>query len=105
MNDEVSLPKGIYYDRIITGQGKIIELGWHSNIIVDRCRQLLAAFMKRDKTTGIGLLAVGKGEESWDTESPPPPLRSTEKLTDPKPFKISLKPKMIEYLDQEQKIA
>jgi hypothetical protein len=96
MNDKVSLPKGIYYDRIITGKGKIIELGWHSNIIVDRCRQLLAAFMKRDKTVGIRLLALGRGEESWDTEPPPLPLRSTEQLTDPKPFKVSLKSKMIE---------
>ncbi len=99
MNDEVSLPRGIYYDRIITGEGKIIESGWYSNIIVDRCRQLLAAFMKRDKTSGIKLLAVGKGEESWDTEPPPPPLRSIEQLTDLKPFNIALKPKMIEYLD------
>jgi hypothetical protein len=101
MNTKESLLKGIYYDRIITAGGKIIGSGWHSNIIVDRCRMLLAAFITRDKlrAKGVKFLFIGKGDESWDIKPPPPPLRSVEQLVDINPFKIPVKRKMIKYLD------
>lgn len=99
MNSKLLLPKGIYYDRIITGGSRIIDLGWRSNIIVDRCRHLLAAFMKGDSAGGIRLLGIGRGLENWDAEPPEPPSRADEQLTDPEPFKIKIDPAQIMYLD------
>lgn len=99
MSLEIIVPKGIYHDRLISPGRQIIDLGWRPNIIVDRCRYLLAAFMKNNKVRGIQLFAVGKGLESWDDEAPPPPSRTDEELTDPNPLKIKIKPKQIKYLD------
>lgn len=98
MNSTLSLPKGIYHDRIITAQGRAIDFGWRSNIIVDRCRYLLAAFMKGDSPNGIQLLAVGRGLESWD-QTPEPPSRTEQQLTDREPYRIPVESSQIEYLD------
>lgn len=65
---------GIYRD-ILKGQnGNIIyDSGWISNTIVDRCRMLLAGFMKNEPTNGIQYLAVGQGKKEWDTDGAPVP--------------------------------
>lgn len=64
--------KGRYRD-ILTepGRGVIFDSGWNSNTIVDRCRMLLASFMRSDTASGIQYLAVGQGEQSWDAGIPP----------------------------------
>lgn len=92
-------PKGIYHDRWISPGGNIVDLGWRSNIIVDRCRFLLAAFMKNDPSNGIQVLKVGKGEEDWDDDSPEPPVSTIEQLIDPIPVDIPISSDQIEYLD------
>ena len=63
--------KGRYRD-ILTepGRGVIFDSGWNNNTIVDRCRMLLAGFMRSDASSGIQYLAVGQGEESWDSGIP-----------------------------------
>ena len=99
MTSRLPLLKGSYHDQIITAQGQALDLGWHSNIIVDRCRYLLAAFMKGDRAMGIRLLAVGKGIKSWDIQPPSPPLKTRQRLIDPNPFKIVIKRSQIKYLD------
>jgi hypothetical protein len=105
-------PTGVYCDRIITRDGQVRDLGWCSNIIVDRCRYLLASFMKNEKSSGtslkaegIRLLAIGRGEEKWDTAPPPQALPAIQQLVDPNPFKIEVKPKQIKYLDDTRNIA
>lgn len=99
MDSTLSAPKGMYYDRIITARGLVIDRGWDSNIIVDRCRYLLAGFMKGDPSNGIQGLKVGRGQESWDDEPPDPPVRTIENLTDPSPIDIPISDDQIEYLD------
>jgi len=101
MHSRISLPKGIYHDRLIRTGGHVIDLGWRSNIVVDRCRSLLAAFMRGDPpSSGIQFLAVGKGLEAWDSlASPTPPASSDEQLEDSSPFPITVDSTMIEYLD------
>ena len=99
MSLEIIVPKGIYHDRLISPGRQIIDLGWHSNIIVDRCRYLLAAFMKGDLSNGIQVLKVGRGQESWDDEPPDPPVRTIGNLTDPSPIDIPISADKIEYLD------
>jgi hypothetical protein len=99
MDFKLSIPNGIYHDQIITGQGQVIDLGWKSNIIVDRCRQLLASFMKGDPSSGIQLLKVGIGMESWDEDPPGPPTRTIQQLTDPSPADISINSDQIVYLN------
>ncbi len=99
MTSQRILPKGIYQDRLIRAGNQIIDLGWRSNIIVDRCRYLLAAFMKGDISSGIQVLKVGRGLASWDNVSPEPPTRIIEHLSDPSPIDLSIGASQIEYLD------
>lgn len=92
-------PKGFYRDRLTVPDGPVTDLGWRSNLIVDRGRFLLAAFMRGDGPDGIQRLLVGRGSESWDADPPPAAARSTTELTDPSPFEVALAPADIEYLD------
>ena len=59
--------RGIYRD-ILKGENNsiIYDSGWVSNTIMDRCRMLLAGFMKNDPANGVAYLAVGQGLEEWD---------------------------------------
>ncbi|MGD9157554.1 MAG: hypothetical protein PVG39_04040 [Desulfobacteraceae bacterium] len=99
MSSELIVLKGVYQDRLINRKGEIIDSGWRSNIIVDRCRFLLAAFMKGDASSGIQSIKIGKGLEVWDSTPPGPPARTTELLTDPGPVDIPISPRQVEYLD------
>lgn len=106
MSSILPLPNGKYHDRIITRQGQMKDFGWSSNIIVDRCRYLLASFMKNERTNGnqlkavgIRLLVLGRGEENWDTQPPPQPLPTIQQLIDPDPITIDINPLQIIYLD------
>lgn len=61
--------QGMYRDILKdSDHGVIYDSGWHSNTIVDRCRILLAGFMRSDSSSGIQYLAVGRGEEAWDDD-------------------------------------
>jgi hypothetical protein len=96
--------RGVYCDILKGPNDNIIyDSGWVSNRIVDRCRKLLAGFMKNDPSEGIeGIqyLAVGKGLEKWDTEGAPPPDSSVTELTDPNPFTIDVKNLSLVYLKE-----
>lgn len=93
-------PMGEFFDQINTAQGKVIHLGWRSNLIVDRCRLLLAGFMRGDGPFGIQQLQIGRGLETWDMEPPEPPASDDQQLTDPAPFVVTITPAQIVYLDE-----
>ena len=94
-------PKGIYFDRLITSDQRVVEFGWRSNIVVDQCRQLLAAFMKGDQPRGISFLDLGRGDPSWDDSPPPAPEATVLRLVDgaPKRIRVTDSSIQIEYLD------
>lgn len=99
MTSSLSVPQGIYQDRLVTAQGQMIEWPWRSNLVVDRCRYLIAGFMCSDEATGIQQIQVGRGLADWDTTPPDPPARTAQQLTDPAPFVLSIESAQIEYLD------
>jgi hypothetical protein len=101
MSSELIMPKGIYYDRLVRPDGLFTDCGWCSNIIVDRCRYLLAAFMKGDTSSGIQLLKIGQGLEEWDGMPPASPVPTIEQLTDTSPVDVAITSSQIEYLDTE----
>lgn len=78
--------KGIYRDRLITVNGERFDSGWRSNIIVNRCRELLSAFMKGDSVTGVQFISLGQGDANWDSLVPESPLAETSQLEDASPF-------------------
>ena len=97
--------KGMYRD-ILKGRDEstIFDSGWVSNRIVDRCRILLAAFMKNDKSGGIQYLAIGQGLEVWDSTGAPEPDSSTTGLEAPYP-KIGVERLNLEYLDAHENVV
>ena len=65
--------KGMYRDIISDPQhGIYLDSGWKNNTIVNRCRMLLAGFMRGDSSSGIQFLAVGQGDPAWDDTAIPP---------------------------------
>jgi hypothetical protein len=96
--------KGIYRDVLKDQNNNIIfDSGWVSNLIVDRCRILLAAFMKNDQnkqTWGISCLKVGQGNEDWDNKGIDPPTVALAGLVDPAPFVIDAADLDIVYLNE-----
>jgi len=92
-------PEGKYRDRLIRAGGVIVSGHWRSNIVVDRCRLLLAAFMKRDGAAlGIQSLAVGRGDPAWDAALPAP-APGTQQLVDTAPTSIAIADADLSYLD------
>lgn len=74
--------RGLYRDVLKEPQrGVIHDSGWRGNTIVDRCRALLAGFMRSDSSSGVQFLAVGHGEEAWDEGIPPTDAATTVALT------------------------
>lgn len=100
MHERIWIPKGIYHDRLRTVDGLVTNLGWRSNLVVDRCRSLLAALMRGDAERGLRLLMLGRGEDAWDDVPPDAPEPDDEALIDPNPFEIELSDEMITYLDE-----
>ncbi len=92
-------PNGKFHDQLTTGQGKLIDLDWRSNLVVDRCRFLIAGFMRGDGPSGIQRLQIGRGLDTWDTEPPDPPDSADQQLADPAPFVVAIVPSQIVYLD------
>jgi|GEM_PF-751056 len=95
---------GMYRDILKGKDGKnIYDSGWVSNTIVDRCRILLAGFMRNDQSDGIQFLAVGQGLKEWDTqqEAPDPQLVKTTDLVTPFVLPINVSALKIVYLDSD----
>jgi len=92
-------PQGTYQDQLIR-DGKVVrDAGWHSNIVVDRCRHLLTAFMRGDAAaSGIEALDVGRGDPAWDA-TPLPPSPGTVQLVDLAPVTIPVAAADMSYLD------
>jgi len=80
--------KGIYHDRLLRSNGEVEDFGWRANIVVDRCRTLLASFMKGDAVTGVQYIALGRGETIWDDLPYEAPSASTFELVDVSPETI-----------------
>jgi hypothetical protein len=84
-------PLGIYHDVICSENGSTKDFGWRNNLIVDRCRILLSAFMFGDSnSTGIQFLSLGRGLESWDDNGPGSPVPEDVTLVDSSPVNINL---------------
>jgi len=95
--------EGIYRDVLRGSTGEIIhDAGWKPNLIVLRCRELLAAFMKGDGAEtplGIQSLKLGRGDPSWDNVPPPPkPPETSIQLVDATPFVIPKNSLTLQYL-------
>jgi hypothetical protein len=92
-------PDGKYHDRLIRAGGEVVECAWRSNIVVDRCRLLLAAFMKGDAAAlGIQSLTIGRGDAAWDS-APVAPTPGIEQLVDTTPVTIPIAAGDMRYLD------
>ena len=75
--------KGIYRDKLMGPNSRLLfDSGWKPNLIVLRCRQLLAGFMKNETVMGIQFLKVGQGDPAWDTAGTPPAAASATDLVD-----------------------
>ncbi len=96
--------KGIYRDRLLDAEGRaVFNSGWRSNMIVLRCRELLAAFMRNESEEtkfGITSLKVGRGDPAWDTAPTGyPDPNSTIKLVDGSPYSMDRSRLTVQYLD------
>ena len=107
MKDNIIKPKGIYRDQLITAEGIRFDSGWCSNIIVNHCRDLLAAFMKGDGAMGIQHIAIGQGNVNWDSTPPGKPAAGTSVLEDVTPFEVNVSsPDLtLEYLNTSNEIV
>jgi hypothetical protein len=94
--------QGVYRDRLIEPGGEVVsDTGWRCNLIVLRCRILLAGFLHNDATAmGIQSMQVGRGDPAWDVTPPaaPDPATTTQ-LVDPSPFSIPVASLTLQYLN------
>lgn len=74
---------GKYHDRLVRKNGDAADFGWRSNVIVDQCRELLAAFMLGQTASGIQRISLGRGDSNWDTLPYEAPAAATTSLVDP----------------------
>jgi hypothetical protein len=93
-----ALPDGKYWDQLQRGDGRLLDYGWRSNIIVDQCRELLAAFMLGAPSQGIQHLDLGRGQAIWDSVPPAAPTAGTQALQDASPVVVALADLQIDYL-------
>jgi hypothetical protein len=101
--------EGIYRDVLRGPAGEIIrDAGWKPNLIVLRCRELLAAFMKGDRTEaplGIQSLKLGRGDTAWDTVPPPKAPETFTQLVDDTPFVIPKDALTLQYLNGNNEVS
>jgi len=96
----------MYRDVLTAGDGRILyDSGWASNTIVDRCRILLAGFIKNESSSGIRFLAVGQGLEDWDAAGPPPSDPTTTDLVTRYNPPIPVDRLSLAYLDEEAEVV
>jgi hypothetical protein len=75
-------PAGKYHDEIIKTDNTRITFGWRPNVVVDQCRNLLAAFIKGETALGIQRIDLGRGDSLWDSSIYTSPPASTSSLVD-----------------------
>jgi hypothetical protein len=93
--------KGIYRDILKDGHGSILhDSGWVANTIVERCRILLAGFIRNDSSNGIHHLAFGQGLEAWDDNGPPASDPAATGLVTPYNPPIDFAALTVTYLDE-----
>lgn len=98
--------KGIYRDILRDSDNTVIyDSGWKSNIIVDKCRILLSAFIKNEQARGIQSLKAGQGDPRWDTDGAPAPTAQLTALTDPSPYIVNAGDLQIDYLDENDEVV
>lgn len=83
------LPDGKYHDVLTRADGRRSDFGWRSNIVVDQCRELLAAFMLGETALGIQNIRLGRGLPVWDSVPPGPNSAGTTTLVDAAPVTIA----------------
>jgi hypothetical protein len=102
--------EGIYRD-VLRGPDRrpVFDSGWRPNMIVLRCRKLLAAFMKGDSAEsplGIQSLKFGRGDSAWDAAPPPKPdPDKITQLTDANPFVIPKNALTLRYLNEQNEFS
>ena len=84
------LPEGKYRDHLVYTDGRVVDYDWRCNVIVDQCRQLLAAFMQGQAASGIQRISLGRGDTSWDSLPYEAPVPSTSSLVDSSPHDIAV---------------
>jgi len=101
MSGGMMTPKGVYCDQLISADGDCVNYGWRSNIVVERCRELIAAFMCGDGAVeaGIQFIALGRGDAEWDSVAPGSPVMSTSSLKDTSPEIVDVSAMTLAYLD------
>ena len=98
--------RGVYRDVLHVTDNQIIhDSGWVSNTIVDRCRILLAGFIKSESASGIQSLFVGAGQESWDATGPPAPPATATTLVTPYVEPIPMERLDVVYLDAQGEVS
>ena len=98
--------RGVYRDVLQGANNQIIhDSGWVSNTIVDRCRILLAGFMKSESASGIQSLFVGAGDDSWDTTGPPAPSVTETELVTPYEEPMPMEGLDVVYLDAQDEVS
>ncbi len=67
---KIIMPVGEYQDRLVGPGGEVIwTTPWQRNLIVEGLRKLLAALLKGDDLGHpLTFWAVGRGDESWDSD-------------------------------------
>lgn len=92
---------GIYRDILQGADGAVIhDSGWTNNTIVERCRILLAGFMRNDPSDGIRFMAFGRGLDAWDDSGPPAPDPQATGLVTPYSPPIAFAGLSVVYLDE-----
>jgi len=86
---------------LVRASQEVIDFGWRSNLVVDRCHDLLAAFLGGVNSRGVRSISVGRGVPEWDEQPPPPPARRDTQLVDPNPFVIRVRPADMVFLDPD----
>ena len=104
------LIKGIYRDRLLDAEGgRVFDSGWRSNMIVMRCRVLIAGLLKDDASEsplGIQSLKLGRGNPSWDTRPPAAPDPDTmTQLFEQTPYVIPRSALTLRYLNASNEIS
>lgn len=91
--------RGIYRDVFVRPGRPDLDRGWTHNLIVERCRALLAAFMAGEPVLGVQALHLGRGDVAWDAGAPPPAPESIAALIDPTPVIVPVAGAAVRFLD------
>ena len=104
------LIKGIYRDRLLGPDGAgVFDSGWRSNMIVMRCRVLIAGLLRGDEgetPLGIQSLKLGRGNPAWDATPPASPDPETmTQLVDNTPYVIPRSALVLRYLTKSNEVS